>query len=588
MKTGRLELKCTIAIFLLVMNICSSQTLGISPNSEANAVCPRGDITYTISNYNTACHTISVINGTVVQNNDDGTLIVNWFDNGLKGSITVTRNNDGCSGIAGTRTFDVPIKTLAQVRPTITGPLAPNGPRAGFVNPVTYTAQLNWPFRGTNDPDPFPVTEFNWTLPPGWSNNTFPATSPTITVVTNIGGGGQITATGRTNCGAGATNSLTANNAVNRTLTPPCPIVAQRLNERCGEPGVNAFAASSQPEGYGSNNPQWSWSLPQGWTFNGPTNSQFINVNTDGQNGGTVTATFSDYGVSASCPIAIPLVVATPGTFVNGNDRLCEIQPYSLSSPVAAGASVTWSVTPQTAPVVPTAGQGTTATLTPISGSGAGSQATLTFNISGCGVNTAASKSFFAGRPLINDHWINGEYTHTKYVCPGYHLLSAQILGDDTNPPCMTWELINNQGAPPHSLHSVNCNWASVYVNPQNTAPAFVKVTAENECGATVSYFYLYRTWAGCKEQYSFTVYPNPASSVLNLEVQFDDGQDGLVPVPIKHAQLVNMHGVTALDMPNLDNQEVQMGLASVPNGLYVVRAKVGDEWFTETVQVSK
>ncbi len=448
MKTGRLEFKCASAIFLLSMNFCLSQTLSISPNSEANAVCPLGDITYTISNYNTTCHTISVINGTVVQDNDDGTLIVNWFDNGLKGSITVTRNSSGCSDKAGTQTFDVPIKTLAQVRPTITGPLAPNGPRAGFVNQVTYTAQLNWPFRGTNDPDPFPVTVFDWTLPPGWSNNTFPATASMITVVTNIGGGGEITATGRTNCGAGATNSLTATNTANRTLSPPCPVIAQRLNERCGEAGVNAFAAGSQPEGYGFNNPQWSWSLPQGWTFNGPTNSQFINVNTDGQHGGTVTATFSDYGVSASCPIQIPLVVATPGTFVNGLDRLCETQTYSLSSQLAQGASATWSVSSPVVPISPASGSGTSATLTPGVGQGAGSDATLTFTVNGCGLTNQFSKEFFVGKPDIVNPKIDGFAGASRVVCPGWHNLTATVLGDDTNPFCISWELINNNGCP--------------------------------------------------------------------------------------------------------------------------------------------
>lgn len=590
MKTKRIDFFYLIAFMLANIGAAISQPpqLGISPNPEANAVCPNENITYTISNYNGTCHSITVTNGAVIQDNDDGILIVNWPDNGAAGSITVTRNPSGCSGVAPGQTWSAPIKTLALATPTITGPLAPNGPPAGFVNSVNYTAQLNWPFRGTNDPDPFPVTSFDWTLPTGWANNTTPATSPTINVITNIGGGGNITATGKTTCGSGALNSIIATQAVNRTLSAPCPIIAQKLSEQCGEPGTNFFTASSQPDGYASNNPQWSWSLPQGWSFNGPSNSQVINVNTDGQHGGNVTATFSDYGVSASCPLNIPLVIVTPGTFIIGNDRLCETQTYALSGSLPAGASATWAISPSSAPITPLSGTGTSATLTPVNGVDAGSTATLTFTVSGCGLTNTLPKSIFVGRPEIYGQTIDGTPGASQDVCPGWHILVAQVNGDDSDPPCMTWELVDNVGIPPHSLYYGGCNWATVYLNPMNSAPAFVKVTADNECGPTSSYFYLYPILPDCKENYYFSIYPNPAGSILNLEVLFDDGKNEAIPLSIGHVQLINLMGVTILDLPGTDSQAVAVDLSSVPNGLYVVRAQVGNQWLTETVQISK
>jgi hypothetical protein len=85
-----------------------------------------------------------------------------------------------------------------------------------------------------------------------------------------------------------------------------------------------------------------------------------------------------------------------------------------------------------------------------------------------------------------------------------------------------------------------------------------------------------------------FFIYPNPASNVLNLEVFFDDGVNEQVALAISHAQLVNTMGVVAKDFPNIISEHLVMDLADVSGGLYVARAKVGDEWHTKTVQVSK
>ncbi len=125
-------------------------------------------------------------------------------------------------------------------------------------------------------------------------------------------------------------------------------------------------------------------------------------------------------------------------------------------------------------------------------------------------------------------------------------------------------------------------------MNPLNSSPAFVRLTATNECGPYRFFMYLYPQKQDCQHQYSFNVYPNPASDVLNLEVFFDDGDNDQLALAISHAQLINMMGTVAKDFPNIVTEHLVMDLSNVPNGLYVVRAKVGDEWLTRTVQVSK
>jgi hypothetical protein len=96
MKARKLDLISTFILLVLSASVSFAQELTFSPNPELLAVCPNTDITYTIDKYKQACHTITVIGGQVIQDNDDGTLIVNWLDNGVTGTITITREPTGC------------------------------------------------------------------------------------------------------------------------------------------------------------------------------------------------------------------------------------------------------------------------------------------------------------------------------------------------------------------------------------------------------------------------------------------------------------------------------------------------------------
>lgn len=586
-----------IMVLLLksVLDVVAQSQISLTPNPKDLAQCPSINIAFTLSsNFNPDCHTIEgddyveVISIDQVPNSNTYSVTLNFADAGHPAKVTIAKKTEsGCGSAANGKIYDqIPIRTLVGLSPTITGP---STAAAGFVETLTFSASLNYPFKGTNDPETLPVTNFDWTLPTDWSNNTIPATSSAISVVTNIGGGGTITATGKTTCGAMAANSITASKEVNRTLSPPCPLIAQKLIERCGEPGTNAFAAGSQPAGYAANNPEWSWSLPQGWMFNGPINSQFINVTTNEPNGGNVTATFSDYGVAASCAINIPLVVSNPGTFVSGGDRLCETQTYVLTNtPLPSGSTASWSVNSPNVPVVPSSGNGTSATVTPGTSSGAGSGATITFTVAGCGLTETHTKSFFVGKPNILKHKINGYEVQSRVVCPGWHNLSATVEGDDTNPFCMTWQLVNNTSFPPHKLYDITCGSANLFIDPQNRSPASVKVTATNECGTYEDFFELNPNESGCSgdTEYSLRLYPNPTSGILHVEAIGDNGEE-TGPVPMSSIQVVGMSGVVWLRMDNLALSATELDLSSLPPGLYVAKVSVGDRMLTETISVA-
>lgn len=587
MKKRRLKLVLVGTLYLIFLNVCLSQVT-LSPDPKLNAQCPEIQTTFTLSNnFNADCHEITPEGCSFTRSGN--TLTVIFFDNGKRAKITIAKKTDsGCSNAASGKVYDeIPIKTLFGLSPTITGPT--NVP-VGFANTLQYTASLNYPFRGTNDPPTLPVTNFIWTLPVGWTNTTIPSTSPTITVVTDLGTGGPISAEPIHACVNGLTSAGSRN--IQRTLSAPCPVSADFNETYCGDPPrINSLSATAQPTGYmpSPNGISYTWTLPTGWTFSGPSTTRNVNVTMDGQHGGNVTVVAKDYGVtSPPCTFDIPLRVINSTALVVGAERLCAAETYNLSHPIAPGATASWAITPSNAPISPLQGSGSVANLTTGAGGLPGTEATLEFTVSGCGITKKLSRSFFVGRPLIEKHQINGTYGASQTVCPGWHILVAQVLGDDFDSGCMTWELVNNQGNPPHTLYQGGCEWGMVYLNPLNSAPAFVKVTADNECGATSSYFYLYPHLQDCKHQYYFSVYPNPASDVLNLEVFFDDGDNDQVALAISHAQLINTVGVVAKDLPNIITEHLTMDLADVPGGLYVVRAKVGDEWHTKTVQVSK
>lgn len=357
----------------------------------------------------------------------------------MRAKITIAKLTDSnCSGAANGRVYDqIPIKTLVGLSPTITGPSTSS---VGFANEHDYTASLNYPFRGTNDPSQLPVTNFDWLLPSGWTNTTIPSTWSSIHVVTDLSTSGAVTATPIHSCVNGLV--FEGSKFVQRTLSSPCPISPDLFETYCGQPALNGLSATAQPTNYtpSSNGLKYTWMLPTGWTFDGSSTSRNVDVQMDGQHGGMVTVVAKDYGVtSPTCSIDIPLRVINATALAVGADRLCSTETYQLSHPLAPGASASWTITTPNAPITPLQGNGTSATLTTgIGGSSTpGSQATLEFTITGCGITKKISKTFFVGRPEIYGHTIDGTPTTNKNVCPGWHLLTAQVRGDDSSPSCV-------------------------------------------------------------------------------------------------------------------------------------------------------
>ena len=185
------------SLFVINNKLWGQTEISINPNPTLLAQCPLTPIVYIISNWNNACHSVSVEQGTSTDEdfyNSNGDLdptkrklIVNWFDqSNFKGKIKIIRSaSTSCNSSAADKTFEVPIKSLNNLTPTLTPPDTEYN--TGISMNISYTAYLEYPMRGPNDPNPLLCTVFNWTLPQGWNLASPPGTATTgsITVTTS-------------------------------------------------------------------------------------------------------------------------------------------------------------------------------------------------------------------------------------------------------------------------------------------------------------------------------------------------------------------------------------------------------------------
>lgn len=131
------------------------------------AVCP-DNVEYQVLNWNSSCHTMTVVNGFPEGDvsssvSSDGKITIFWKDTGDSCFIKVQKKTDAsCSSSAGTRSFFIPVLSLAKVKPTITQ--NPSGKLdVGFIHNVTYTASAQYPWLGKKDSlnlNDFELTEF--------------------------------------------------------------------------------------------------------------------------------------------------------------------------------------------------------------------------------------------------------------------------------------------------------------------------------------------------------------------------------------------------------------------------------------------
>lgn len=161
----------TLFVIMIATAICSYGQLSLSPN-QVFAQCPNQPIQYTVTNSVTpSCiYDWTVTKGSIQggsQNGDISTftggnlVIITWFDVTTSGQIQVTaRNCDNANGNS-SLSLSIPILSINGVNPgTMTG--ASTVTVNVTTNQDYEIPQINFPNTGSGDPNPFPVSSYDW------------------------------------------------------------------------------------------------------------------------------------------------------------------------------------------------------------------------------------------------------------------------------------------------------------------------------------------------------------------------------------------------------------------------------------------
>src|SRR5690606_28766453 len=264
---------------------------------------------------------------------------------------------------------------------------------------------------------------------------------------------------------------------------------------------------------------------------------------------------------------------------IEGGSSLCSSGGvYSIET----GANVQWSISPTNLVNISNNG-GSNVTLTPVSSSSRGS-VTLTATISSpdCGSRTI-TKRIQVGTPII--YTINSDgtknYMGTSYSYPLSHS-TREITVHSEGHGTYTWDMFPTN----IQWQGVN-NKATFYVNvPGNY---LLTAKAANECGESIMFFYI--TIGGNN---NYAVYPNPASSEINIEKTAGDQNSGFAQsstntMATTPTQLFDFNGVLVKTIEIDPNENITtLDVSGLKEGLYFLIIGVGEEQKTYKIIVAR
>ncbi|MCH7403082.1 S8 family serine peptidase [Belliella kenyensis] len=212
---------------------------------------------------------------------------------------------------------------------------------------------------------------------------------------------------------------------------------------------------------------------------------------------------------------------------ISGPDFLCTSSSYSLQNP-PAGSMVSWSVSPTNLFSGATSGTGATASLSPASSAISGT-ATLTFNVNtGCG-EIEITKDITVGSPKIN----MGTYSYNNntqptqpyfsiinnVVCDLYTPVSAEIPIEAGISNFHNLQILHVSD--PSLTYNVTFSddLATIYFDFWDYGQEIIfRLTTQNDCGSDFKDF-AFRSEQCYGYLSDYKIYPNPASDVLNIEI---------------------------------------------------------------------
>jgi len=539
-----------------------------------NARCPGVAVSYTVNNpVNAACvYDWVVTNGTIqggsqsgstsTLNNFSTTVTITWSSLSTAGSINVSAKS--CSPATGNSSATLPaaILSLAGVDPsTIEGSPGATAIQINSTPNLVYTVpQIQYPNRGSLDPNPYNITIYEWEIPSGWSVVSG-GTSNTITVRADNCSAGNIRVRGKASCANGNFfSNWSSPLAVTRTLGNPAAITGP-ASVNCTDVSTKTYSITAVPGAT-----SYTWTFPSGWTGTSTTTS--ITLTPNGLNAGTVTVRANGCSIQtavSSLPIAINLTNLNNPLAISGPSLVCNspTSTFTLNNTLP-NSTATWSVNAPSYFVGSGSGSGFSATLQ--STTTIAAQATITFNVSTpCGSPPPVPFSFWAGKPGIpttNPSGVPAIQTNVNGITTVYLVSAPGSTSSSVN-----WTVSNST-----ALSIFQQGTSNIVIEALKTGYYFLYARTSNTCGLSSFQSIPFNVASGGGGPLRMAVFPNP--SVDEVTIELDESivsQDGLVEVNVHDKVQQAVYNISTTD------KVIKIPVNDLPEGIYFLTIK-GDK----------
>ncbi|MFD1095119.1 Ig-like domain-containing protein [Salegentibacter chungangensis] len=300
------------------------------PSSGPSEVCPGTSVTYSVSPVSNATEYI-------------WTLPSGWTGSSTTNSITVT------TGTTGTADLSVAAKNDCDTGAAYTWNITVKDGTPVSSGSITQTItsgntvicpgdEVKYSVSG-----PAEATQFNWTVPNGWSITAGSGTSEITVNAGNYGQDGNISVKPENSCGIGPESNLSV------SVDPPAPETPGAID---GPVEVCQGTSQTYTIDPVENATEYIWSLPGGWSGSSTSNSITV---TTGPSGDISVAAKNNCGTSALASLSVTGVSGAPaqpgsisGTDSNGNPviNICPVingLTFEVA-PVANADSYNWDL----------------------------------------------------------------------------------------------------------------------------------------------------------------------------------------------------------------------------------------------------
>lgn len=416
-----------------------------------------------------------------------------------------------------------------------------------------------------------PNATYNWSLPTGWSGT---STSNTITAVAGATGG-NMTVSATTSCGTSIATLSVALTSLGVTDVPSA--ITGQINI-CAGSANQIYSVQNDPSAV-----DYTWILPSGWTGTSTTNS--ISVTPDNTSG-TVTVMSNSAHCGSSAPSVLNVnVYEVPDepSVITGNAIVCpgNIETYSVANDTSV-INYVWTL--------PNGWTGNTASNVMNAHVGANDGVVSVQAMNACGFSSPVDLTVKTGVPsaeLLNIQSCSSvEINGITYDNSGVFVQNlTNLAGCDSvltvditlTKIKASFSKIGNVYTPIQvgtDIKWINCTDGTVLSTEKQFTPSedgqYRLVVEKNGCADTSSCFsYNKIGLADNGNNISFTVYPNPASDVLNVNLK------GVALTDKVLLSIVDMTGRTVVQneiSKTMENQTLSFDVSNLKAGVYFIQ----------------